>query len=221
LFFFDKLHVTELPAVALAACDPRICWILLHEVAVVASGLNKESAGRCLLSLLSQANRMGASFTAALKQEILLQAENYPGACGKLFSEGAADNPILQEVMADQEKYFHALAQTKKSPVLQMQVQGYHRAMEEFSRNFYNEVKEGARKHSVFSQMVHEVALLYGLSWSTFQGNQLGEPTNLQRISHGTEMPRLELIDPEGMQMRRLHGLTQINMLEADMQERP
>ena len=220
-YFFDKIHGTELPPTTLAACDPRICWILLHEVAVVASGLNKESSGRCLLSLANQADRMGANFTDALKQELLLQAKNYPGALGKMFTEASPCKPILQEVMADQDKYFKALAKTKESSVLQMQVQGYHRAMEEFGRKFSNEIQEGARKHSVLMQMVHEVAILYGLSWSTFQGNQLGEPTNLQRISHGTELPRLELIDPEGMQMRRLHALTQINLLEADIQRSP
>jgi hypothetical protein len=219
LFFFAKLHVPAFSPADLAACDPRICWILLYEVA--SRTLSKQSAARCLLSLLTQAGRLGPEFVTAMKEELQVQARNLPGACGEMFTQNAAGNPILQDVMAEQDKYFKALAKTKKSPVLQMQVPGYHRAMEEFTRKFGNEVHEGARQNSVFMQMVHEVAILYGLAWSTFQGNQLGATTNMQRISHGTELPRLDLIDPEGMQMDRLFALTQIRALENDIQENP
>jgi hypothetical protein len=219
LYFFEELAVTALPTAALAACDPRICWILLYEI--LCRNLDKESTGHLLLSLLTQVDRMGEDFRVALKDELLVQAKNYAGACGEMFAKNAEGNPILQEVMAKQDKYFKALAETKKSPILQMQVPGYFAAMDEFNRRFANDIQRGAREHSVLMQIAHEVAILYERSWSTFQGNQLGDVAELQKVSHGMEIPRLEMIHPEGMQMRNLHALTQIRELEAEMEQKP
>jgi hypothetical protein len=203
LYFFDELDVLELPN--LGGCDPRICWILLHEV--ICQTISGQSAVRCLLSLVSEAGRLGSEFTRGLKIELLTQAKNYPGACGEMFAKNKDTSPLLQEAVAAQEKYFQALARTKTSPVFLIQIPGYQQAMEEFRRRFSNEI--------------HEVRILYGLSWSTFQGDQLGAATELQPFSHKMELPRLELIEPEEAQLRRLHASTDMDALERDLQEHP
>ncbi len=45
--------------------------------------------------------------------------------------------------------------------------------------------------------------------------------TELQKFSQGMEIPRLEMIHPEWMQMRNLHALAQIRELEAEMEQNP
>jgi hypothetical protein len=219
LFFFDELDFDGLPTDLMNMCDVRSCWLLLNEV--ISANLTAESAGRCLISLLGQADRVGQEFTQGLKSELLMQAKNYPGACGELFVKHAGENVILKEVVAQRETYFQALVKAKQSPVSRMQIPGYHQALEEFHRNFYNEIQEGSVKYSALLSVIPSVKILYGHTWSSFHGNQLSDPTDMHKFSHSVELPRMELIDPEQMQLRRLQSHVEIEAIERDVREKP
>jgi hypothetical protein len=219
LFLFDELDIESIPQDLLGKAADSICWLLLHEAQCAT--ITGAGAGRCLISLIGQIQRMGEEFSSSLKEELILQAKNYGGECGELFAKKASENKMLEEVVSAREMYFKALAESKSSPLWKMQVPGYSRAMEEFHRNFGNEVDQGARKHSVLMEMVHSVALLYGRSWSTFHGQQLGPTTKLSKIGHSMELPRLELIDPEQMQLRRLYAHREIQNIELSFEKVP
>ena len=59
-------------------------------------------------------------------------------------------------------------------------------------------------------QFIKKVQLLYGKTWSSFYGGKLGEASSLKQFSSSSEMPRLEIIDPEGMALRRLYASAKI-----------
>jgi hypothetical protein len=213
LFLFDELNIEELEVAKLTAAKADICWLLLHEVE--GATIDGDGAARVLISLLGQTSRMGERFTDALKAEIILQVKNYPGKCGDTFAASSSKHKFLQAAVEIRDQYFAALAEAKKSSLWRMEVPGYRRAVAQHQRNFQNQVQEGAKKHSVFMNFVHEVQLLYGKTWSTFMGENLSAPSELSSFGHSVEFPRLELIDPEQMQFRRLVARSEINLIES------
>jgi hypothetical protein len=76
-----------------------------------------------------------------------------------------------------------------------------------------NQVSKGAEELSIFTKLVKKVVLLYGREWRTFHGGVLGESSGLKQISTSMEFPRMEFIDPEGMQLRRIHASVRITEL--------
>ena len=213
LFLFDELHIEQLEVTRLTASKADICWLLLHEVE--GSTIDGGGAARILVSLLGQTSRMGERFNDALQQEIILQVKNYPGKCGETFAAYSAQYEFLKKAVELRDRYFTALAEAKKSSLWRMEVPGYRRAVAQHQRDFQNQVQQGAKKHSVFLNFVHEVQLLYGKAWSTFVGESLSAPSQLSSFGHSVEFPRLELIDPEQMQFRRLVARSEINLIES------
>lgn len=63
---------------------------------------------------------------------------------------------------------------------------------------------EEADKHSVVMSLATRIPLKYGRGFFMEQGEDFTEPSGLGEISYSMEMPRGELIDPVGQEIRRM-----------------
>lgn len=66
-------------------------------------------------------------------------------------------------------------------------------------------ISEEADKRSVLASLFPRIPLKYGRSFFMEKDGEYTEPSELEEISHSVELPRGELIDPIGQQIKRLH----------------
>jgi len=211
LKLFEKLQVTTLPAEFLQSVSERRIAIAFYECQ--RSMMNGPAIANLLLFLIPYMERVDPALKKEFYDEILLQSKNY-GSCREIFGKHAKEYPILEKAVAETEKYFAILKSLVESTINQMQVVGFARAARLSARRFASEVSEGAEALSVFAKLFKKVRLLYGREWRTYYGGQLGESSRLQQISTSVEFPRMEFVDPEGMQLRRLHAALRLRQLE-------
>lgn len=211
LKLFEKLQVTTLPAEFLQSVSERRIAIAFYECQ--RSMMNGPAIANLLLFLIPYMERVDPALKEEFYDEILLQSKNY-GSCLEVFGKHAKEYPILEKAVAETEKYFAILKSLVESTINQMQVVGFARAARLSARRFASEVSEGAEALSVFAKLFKKVRLLYGREWRTYYGGQLGDSSRLQQISTSVEFPRMEFVDPEGMQLRRLHAALRLRQLE-------
>lgn len=150
-------------------------------------------------------------------EEMTLQAINYPGSCLQKWKDISDPLPLLLEVIKNADHYFQCLHSTDNCPGRFITFPQLKQALKDWERRFANEIDAGAKQASLFRQLVRNYQILYGSQWSTFQGGVISNSSSPQHISHGTELPRLELLDPEGAAIRRLQLNSKLlNLLKDD-----
>jgi hypothetical protein len=211
LFFFDRLGLASLPADALKDVDET--RVALAFFSLQRSVIHGSAVARFLIFLIPCMEKTSQALQAAFYNELVLQLKNYPGACKKHFEADADKYPILKKALTEVDAYFQALEITRQSAINHIQIAGFDRSARLYSRRFANQVSKGAEELSIFTQLMEKVVILYGRQWRTFHGGILGESSGLKKISTSMEFPRMELIDPEGMELRRLHASIRIKEL--------
>lgn len=211
LFFFDKLGLTSLPPDAFKGVDET--RVALAFYALQRSVIHGGAVARFLIFLIPYMEKTNQALQAEFYNELVLQLKNYPGTCKKQFEAHADKYPVLKKALAEVDAYFQALEITRQSAINHIQIAGFDRSARLYSRRFANQVSKGAEQLSIFTQLVKKVVLLYGKQWRTFHGGILGKSSGLKEISTSMEFPRMELIDPEGMELRRLRAAIRIKEL--------
>jgi hypothetical protein len=211
LFFFDKLNLTTLPTAVFDKVDERRVALAFYELQ--RSVIHGSAIARFLIFLIPLVERTSPALQDEFYNELVLQLKNYPGACKEQFALEAKKLPILQKAIDEVDTYFAELKNAYKSPINQISISGFNRSARLHSRRMTNQVSKGAEELSIFTKLVKKVVLLYGREWRTFHGGVLGESSGLKQISTSMEFPRMEFIDPEGMQLRRIHASVRITEL--------
>jgi hypothetical protein len=213
---FELLPNTTLSAKAMTAPEAQIRRAFYQGTrALVRGGV----IARFLLELLPAVGRLRADFETEFENEAVLQGKNYGGVCREAFIERQKDSPLLGAAVARINAYFEALDRIRKSPIIQMDVQGHDAAYRLSARRFSQAVSEGSERMSAFAGMFKKAQLVYGKMWSHFHENTLSPPTALQEISASSEIPRLEFIDPEGMIDRRIIARHALGSLSSEPEE--
>jgi len=190
--------------------------IALHESKRVL--IHGEAIAKFLITLIPHLEGVAQPLREDFFEELVLQAKNYGGACRIEFERRKGEFPILQRALEAAESYFTALGSIQESPISQMEMPGLHSAFRLYRRRFSNEISNGAKEASVFATLFKNVQLLYGKRWRIYQGNKLGEPSDLKNFTAGAEIPRLEQIDPEGMALRVFRLLAALMQLGRNCQ---
>ncbi len=216
LFFFDELGMSSLPATVLNTVSEEQVRVAFYELQ--RGIIHGDAIARYLTMLIPCVQRASSDFQAEFYDLLVLQLKNYPGACRGIFEKRRNEFAILNKAIDEVANYFKALEKVRKSCINAMEVAGYRRAEHLYSRRFSNVIAEGAEQASVFMQFIKKVQLLYGKTWSSFYGGKLGEASSLKQLSGSSEIPRLEIIDPEGMALRRLYASAKILELRESTQ---
>lgn len=213
LFFFDKLDLIILPSDMLAAASQDQIKIAFYELQ--RDLIHGRAVARYLMLLIPFVEHTDDAFQEEFYRELVLQLKNYPGACREEFEKRKEAFPILGKALDEAKRYFDALQAVRKSNISTMDVPGYRKAVRLHARRFSNEISKKAEEMSVFMQLFKKVVLPYGKAWRTFNDGKLGGASAFHEVSSSIEVPRMEIIDPEEMALRRLHASVKIQQLST------
>lgn len=213
LHLFDKLEIADIPSELLNNVDDTQFELAFCELQrSMAGGV---TIARILISLIGCLHRIAPALQKDFYDELVLQAKNYSGACRKEFEKRAIEISLLTKALADAQRYFESLRGVLHSSISAMEVSGVRHANRLHGRRFSNAISKRSSELSILTQLCKHVRLIYGRQWSTYNGGTLGETSTLKQFSAEMEVPRLEMIDPEYMALRRLHAAIRIAELKS------
>jgi len=135
--------------------------------------------------------------------EIIIQAVNYSQGCLKEIKRFGRSK-IIKTVITRAEKYFENFKKAQNSPANGFSFPGYREACFQDNKRLSAKIKKLAEEKSVFMSVVTKVQLIYGGEVSFTIGQSVSDATPMAHFEKSMELPRLELIDPEGMTIRRI-----------------
>jgi hypothetical protein len=212
LWFFDKYQVQKLAQALIDSATASQMELLLLEAQRLS--INSDALARLHASLAERIDQLGGDLLYVLYDEVALQALNTYEYRSTLAAE-APNHEYLGAILQDVEERLKETRNASDSPALQMEVPHRREAEFRLAQRMQREIKSGIEKHSVLLKLVTRVTLLYAKKWRVFYPDgTLSEPSGLQELSNTLEVPRLDLVDPEGMQLRRLGASARIAELE-------
>ncbi len=217
LLFFDKLRITNLSANTLQMAGDKQVKIAFYDM--TRQAIHGGTLARFFILLIPLLENMGADFKDEFLGEMTQQLKNFPGSFHQECEKRKTEYPVLQKCLDDAKKYFDAFQSIHRSNLHSMGVAGYKKATRLYSRRFQNEVSRRAEENSVFLQLFKKVTLLYGKTCRTYSDGKLGEASGLNEISSSIEVPRLEVIAPENMALRRYHAAFKAAQLSGISEE--
>ena len=211
VFLFAELGIEEFDSKAfgVSASSPMI---LFYEVQLIPFGANV--VARLLTAIARNRVTQDSDFDKELRQELLLQCRNYAGEGRREFERIGKDIPVVEQVLKEIEEYFECWNVALTSGVNSMELRGFKKAAAVQKKRFSRQVKKAANKHSTLMQLVKQVQLLYGRTYSQYMNGELSAPSPLSESSVSVESPIVEFVDPEYMALRRLTAKNKLRQLE-------
>lgn len=145
--------------------------------------------------------------------EMLFQAINYSGACLNKWKEMQNTSETYKKIVNDAEDYFKKINEIKDSPMKSFSFPTFWRAAIDGSKKFAINVQKEAYDKSVFTKLAKQTYLIYGDKPCHYLNETISEPSPMAHLEHSVEFPRLEEIDPEGLKIKRLESLAQLNKI--------
>jgi hypothetical protein len=189
-------------AVLKAKGSVKALRVLLFEIA--RRPFSADLTSRIFLLLLPFYETTDATLREEFVNEMIFQAINFPGACYQAWKDHSSPTPALVEILQQVKTYFDGLDSLRSCSGGYITFPEWSSALKEWERRFSNEVSEGAKKASIFASLVRHIELIYGSEWSIAGTSSVSDPTPMTTFSHGMEVPRIEILDPEGCALRRL-----------------
>jgi hypothetical protein len=186
--------------------------ILLLEIA--RTPFSAETASRVFPMLFPCYENTDAALQEEFSDEMTFQAINYPGACYGSWKQISSPTPILVEVLAKAKTYFDGIDTARSCSGGHLTFPEWNLAIKEWQRRFSNEISIGARRASVLASLVRHVDIIYGSEWSIADTQSVSDPRPMTTFSHGMEVPRVEILDPEGCAIRRLRFNSRLKKLQ-------
>jgi hypothetical protein len=210
-FLFQEVKMSSLSQEVLSKADESQLKVALLEF--IRQPFLGEKASQYLLFIEPYFRQVSPELQKIYKDEMVMQAINYPGACLEEWKKVSDPSDLLQDVIKTAGEYFDNLNRIKDSPATSFSFTDYKKATEKNYREFSSQIVRKAQEKSVFAQLAKNVQIVYGSRWSVYMEDKLGEDTSFSEFSSSMEFPRLEIIDPEGMALRRIQAAAKIREL--------
>lgn len=198
----EEVEIDKLDSDALASRGSTEALHVLH-LEIARRPFLSKLASRIYLLLLPFYEDADASLRQEFVEDMVYQAINFPGSCYQVWKDVSNPTPTLVEVLARAKTYFDRFDSLKACSGGHATFPEWSAALKKWERRFSAEINEGARKASVLASLVRHIDIIYGSEWSIAETSQLSDPQPMSTFSHGTEFPRLEILDPEGCVLRR------------------
>lgn len=212
LWFFDKYQVQKLVRAVIDSATASQMELLLLEAQRLS--INSDALARLHASLAERIDQLGGDLLYVFYDEVALQALNTYEYRSTLAAE-APKHEHLRAILQDVEERLKETRNASASSAMQMDVPHRSEADLRLNQRMQREIARGVERRSVLSKLMTKVMLLYGKKWRVFHPDgTLGEPLGLEELFNTVEVPRLDLVDPEGMQLRRLGASVRIAELE-------
>lgn len=181
--------------------------------------LQPENTFRFLVMIRARAEKGGEQLVNLFRNELLFQAKNLPRAVLDGLKSLSDQSPLIQQVIADAERYFDSLRKTHGSAINSMEIPGWRRAAAMQGRKQSKAVESHTNEHSILKHLCTNSYLIYGNKGFRYcQDGELGEFAPMKAISVSVEMPRLLMMDEEGERIRRFEAIRFTNLLSKAVQ---
>jgi hypothetical protein len=137
--------------------------------------------------------------------EVVIQAVNYSQS-GLAEIKRFSRSMLAKAIVNRAEQYFNNFKKTRNSPANGFSFPGYKEACLRSNTRFNTQVRKMAEEKSVFMRFAKKVQLIYGSEFSFAVGDSVSDASPMEHFEQSMELPRLEVIDPEGMAIRRLQA---------------
>lgn len=206
-----------LDASALAVATPMQLELLILQAALqLGDYLN---TARLHASLATAVDQVGGDLAELFYDEVLTQALN-TNQYREALKGAALDHAKIQATLGEAHRKLDATIAATKSPALQMQIPGRHRAESLATRQFSRQIAKGMDRVSFLKEIATTVQLLYGKVWRMQDaGGNLTDASALKLSSVSMEMPRLEFVTPDAMRLRRLAFARRVTELQQGAAE--
>ena len=214
LVVFAECHVEKLDALAVGNATATQLELLVLEAQ--RKTIEYGALARLHACLVKRIDEIGGPVAELFYEEVALQCQN-THAYRSAFSAAIPNHEYSAAIIDDVNERLRKTVFASESPALQMEVPGHSRAKKLHDEKLAREVAKGVKEHSVFLNIMPTVHLLYsGMEYRIFSGDTLqSAPSKMHASSSSVEIPRMEILDPEGMQTRRMMASARIAGLEA------
>lgn len=213
---FDEIPFEKFPEGMLEQRSDDEIALALFEFRL--NRLSPEQVLTLFVALLGRVETGATPLKHLYEDELLYQAKNLPGACLERLKPLSAQSELVSTVTSKAEAYFQALRKCHGSPLVAMEVPGLQRSLRIQGARQSRQIHEMSQELSVFAKLFANSYLLYGgKSYRYCRDGELGEVSELQAFSAQSELPRLEIIDPEGAVIRQHDTIESLRQLEAKL----
>lgn len=147
-------------------------------------------------------------------EEMIFQALNFRNACLDKWDRVIEKSEILKKVVSISKLYYENLIKTNGLPVNSYVYPMIEDGEYQWQRKFSQGLDQSVKEKSIFLKLVRTTNILYGNKWSIFDHEQkIHDPTGFNETKAVFEWPRLEIIDPEGMGIRRMNIMSKLKNL--------
>lgn len=209
---FEILNVKSFTAGNLKNWDEA--WIALLIYNLRYELVIGEGTQRFFFAIQRQVERGGTDLKQLFCSDLVYECKNWPGSVFDKVKKTKRKSALLATVKEHASKYFEALRIASHSEVNSMEVQGYRQAAQMKSAATDKAMRIAMEGASPLMSMISKSYTLYGgTNWQTYHDGGLGGVTPMQRMSHSAELPRLHLIDPDGLAVRKYDGRNMVSHL--------
>jgi len=206
----DKVQLSQ--QILDSANEVQLKTILLE---FTATFLVEKGIAEFLLALEPSFNQAGQNLRDQFIREVTFQAINYPYSCLKTLKDIQNPPSLIQNAISAAERYFDKLRKIEDSPAVSFYFPRFKEMDEKKNRALAEQVSKGMREQSVLIPLLKHVEIIYGSTWSNLIGGKLSDDSRFAEFREAMEFPRLESIDPEGMKIRRIQAVLELQQLEA------
>lgn len=215
LLFFDECGIERLDPNAVQTATPVQIELLLLEVQ--RRHISYGALARLHASLPERVDEIQAHLPELLYDEIALQCMN-TNEYRETLLIARPDHEYLHAIVVDARERLETISKASRSAAFRMQAPGQERAQLLHDRRLVREVSASVKQHSTFLGLFSSIHLLYGGAEPRIfrRDGELSLPIQMHSSSSSVEIPRLEIIDPEGMTLRRISAAVRVRMLEPE-----
>jgi len=213
IIVFDECGLQELDAAIVRGTTPTQVELLLLEAQRRQIGYG--ALARLHACLTDRIEEIGGNLPELFYEEVSRQCMN-TNEYRMALALARPGHEYLQAIVTDVGERLAEISKASCSPAFRMQAPGQGRAQKLHDRRFAREVSKSIKQHSTLLNLFPSIHMLYGgMEPRIFlREGVLSPPVQMRSSSSSVEVPRLEVLDPEGMCLRRLAAAMRVAVLE-------
>lgn len=218
LFLYDRCGVQTLSAdIIKSATSQQLEGLLLTAQQRPIAHKSLASLHASLVDRIDDRDRLAKLYY----DELSLQCMN-SGEYREALSAACPHHEYVQAIIADTKQRLTAIGRASQSPALQMEVPGFTHSSLLHQRRFAELLEDGKRRYSTFLDLFPTIHILYGGDETRLVSPQGGfsPPMQMHSTTVSAELPRLEIIDPEGRTFARLEAAKRVELLQTPVEEK-
>jgi len=210
--FYKSCKYEPIDSDILNKTDEKLLELLIFEY--IQNPFLGEKTSQYFLTLEKVFRHRKDSLRDLFKSEMVFQGINYYGNCYEKWQHVKNKSKYLKEILLKIKSYFDNFDKSIDLPPRYIQAPSYKDYFIREQEQLSSTIKSEARSKSVMLSLIKSVEILYGTEFTTVVDNKISPESKMKEFRTSMEFPRVEILDPEGMLLRRLGVSSKIKELQ-------